>query len=63
MTRLAASDRALWADVLEANADHLVGPIDALVRRLETARDALASNDVDAALRALQPEELSAAVR
>jgi len=45
MTRLAASDRALWDDVLAANADELLGPLTELVDRLAAARDALADRD------------------
>jgi prephenate dehydrogenase len=45
MTRLAASDRLLWEDVLTANAEELVGPLTDLVDRLAAARDALAHRD------------------
>lgn len=45
MTRLAASDRVLWDDVLTANAEAMLGPLSDLVDRLGAARDALADGD------------------
>jgi prephenate dehydrogenase len=62
MTRLAASDRALWDDVLAANADELVGPVTDLVDRLTAARDALATGDRHRLHVALAPAEPIAAV-
>ena len=62
MTRLAASDRALWDDVLLANADELLGPLDDLVTRLAAARDALAAGDHVRLHGALAPRLPAAAV-
>jgi prephenate dehydrogenase len=62
MTRLAASDRALWADVLAANADELLGPLTELVDRLVAARDALAGGDQVRLQAALTPTTAVAAV-
>lgn len=62
MTRLAASDRALWDDVLAANADELVGPLTELVDRLSAARDALAGGDHAHLHEALTPADAIAAV-
>ena len=45
MTRLAASDRRLWEDVLVANADELLQPLTDLIDRLAAARGALADLD------------------
>lgn len=58
MTRLAASDRQLWADVLEANADELAAPLDAMLRRLAALRAALADGDRDGVRDALAPQRV-----
>ena len=62
MTRLAASDRNLWADILDANADEVLGPLTELVARLAAARDALADGDEARLNAALTPASPVAAV-
>ena len=55
MTRLAASDRSIWDDVLIANAGALLAPLAELVDRLAAARDALEASDLTGLSRALAP--------
>jgi len=58
MTRLAASDRRLWEDVLVANADELLQPLTDLIDRLAAARGALADLDHARLSAALAPTSL-----
>jgi prephenate dehydrogenase len=47
-TRIASGDAGLWLDICLANKDALLGALDALVKRLDTFRDALNRGDAEA---------------
>lgn len=48
VSRVAAVDEALWSQLFLMNRDMLSGELDGLIRRLQTAREALASGDREA---------------
>lgn len=47
LTRLAASNPALWSDILLANAEQIAGAIDLYVARLQTLRDEIRAGAAD----------------
>lgn len=49
VTRLAASDPGLWAEILSSNAEPVAGALDALIDRLGAIRDGLRAGEAGAA--------------
>lgn len=49
VTRLAASDPGLWAEILASNAEPVAGALDALIDRLAAVRDGLRAGDAGSA--------------